>query len=190
MPRWPEDSRRRLVDVATMLFADQGYAATTVDEIAAGAGVTARTFFRHFRDKEEVLFADDDELLPALVSAIAESPGRQTAEAHMRHVLASLAERLEPERATLQRRQRIIDTDVALTGRELAKQSRWQQAIAEALRGRGFAADDAELLAAIGFALFRGAMLDWLRDAGPPPLRDRVLAALPRVRVVFDAVAG
>ncbi len=76
MPRWPEDSRRRLVDAAIGLFAEHGFAATTVDEIAARAGVTARTFFRHFTDKEEVLFADDDALLPTLLAAIAEPEGR------------------------------------------------------------------------------------------------------------------
>ncbi|GAA1699397.1 TetR/AcrR family transcriptional regulator [Microcella alkalica] len=190
MPRWPEDSRRRLVDAATALFAEQGFAATTVDEIAASAGVTARTFFRHFRDKEEVLFAEDDTLLPVLVASITESPHGLSAEQHMHHVLASLADRLEPQRAAMRQRQRVIETDVALAGRELAKQVRWQQAIAEALRGRGFAPADAELLAAIGFALFRGAMLSWMSDEIGPPLRERVLAALPRVRSVLDATAG
>lgn len=66
MPRWPADSRERLVDAALGLFVEHGYAATTIDEIAARAGVTARTFFRHFVDKEEVLFSDDDSVMPAI----------------------------------------------------------------------------------------------------------------------------
>lgn len=45
------------------LFSTKGYEATTVDEIAAAAGVARRTFFRHFRSKEEAIFPDHDDTL-------------------------------------------------------------------------------------------------------------------------------
>ncbi len=48
--------RRELAAAAMELFATKGYEATTVDEIAAAAGVARRTFFRHFRSKEEAIF--------------------------------------------------------------------------------------------------------------------------------------
>ncbi|WP_229890037.1 TetR family transcriptional regulator, partial [Streptomyces griseomycini] len=53
--------RRELAAAAMELFATKGYEATTVDEIAAAAGVARRTFFRHFRSKEEAIFPDHDD---------------------------------------------------------------------------------------------------------------------------------
>ncbi|MCZ0975945.1 TetR family transcriptional regulator [Streptomyces albulus] len=55
--------RRELSAAAMELFATKGYEATTVDEIAAAAGVARRTFFRHFRSKEEAIFPDHDDTL-------------------------------------------------------------------------------------------------------------------------------
>ncbi|MEB8342812.1 TetR family transcriptional regulator [Streptomyces endophyticus] len=55
--------RRELAAAAMELFATKGYEATTVDEIAATAGVARRTFFRHFRSKEEAIFPDHDDTL-------------------------------------------------------------------------------------------------------------------------------
>lgn len=186
MPRWPEDSRQRLVDAAVSLFEERGFAATTVDQIATAAAVTPRTFFRHFRDKEEVLFTEDDVLLPLLLRAIREHPAPAGAEDLMRAALGELAAALQPERERLRTRHAIIRTDVALTGRELAKQAAWQPQIAAELVGRGFTAADAELLAAIGFALFRTAFVSWLEDDRSETLRARVDRALPSVRSVMD----
>ena len=187
MPRWPEHSRERLVDAALTLFGEQGYQATTVDQIADRAGVTARTFFRHFPDKEEVLFAEDDALLPFLLTTIRDAQGPSDAEHLMHHALGELADAMEPQRAVLSHRQRIIDSDVALSGRELAKQAHWQTAVATALMDRGFAEDQADVLAAIGFALFRRGLHGWLADDAPTRLRDRISAALPSIRTVLDA---
>jgi AcrR family transcriptional regulator len=190
MPRWPTDSRERLVDAALSLFGEHGYAATTVDEIAARAGVTARTFFRHFRDKEEVLFSDDDSLMPHLIATIAEPTGPVAAEALMSRALSSLAEVMQPGRHELRARQRIIDTEVSLAGRELAKQARWQQAVTATLIERGFADEHAEVLSAIGFALFVRELHAWLADDDGPDLVTRVQDALPRVRTVLDVVSS
>ena len=57
MARWEPNARERLVRAALDLFTEQGYDATTVNEIADRAGLTKTTFFRHFPDKREVLFA-------------------------------------------------------------------------------------------------------------------------------------
>lgn len=186
MPRWPEDSRERLVAAALALFVERGFADVTVDEIAARAGVSARTFFRHFPDKEEVLFADDDEMLPLLLEAIAEAP-TGTAEQDMNHALGVLAAHLEPRREPLAHRQRIIDSQVSLSGRELAKQARWQQSVMDALVHQGYRDDEADLLAAIGFAVFRRSLHAWLADADGASLDARLRAAMPRVRSVLDA---
>jgi AcrR family transcriptional regulator len=178
-----------LVEAAADLFTAKGYAATTVDDIAERAGVSPRTFFRHFPDKEEVLFADDDRLLPVITTAITAGQEPVRAQDLMTAVLGGLADVMEPERQRLRRRQLVIDADVALTGRELAKQAKWQSAIAEALVRRGFTTRASDLLAAVGFTLFRGALHQWLAEDDGPTLRERATASLPEVRVILDEMS-
>lgn len=188
MPRWPENSRERLADAALALFAERGYAAVTVDDIAAHSGISARTFFRHFPDKEEVLFADDDALLPTVLSAIAATPtAGVTAEQDMLRALTALSAEFEPRREQLRYRQQIIDSQLSLAGRELAKQARWQQAVMEALVDRGYPVEEADLLASVSFAVFRRSLHSWLAEPAGAGLAERVREALPRVRTVLDA---
>jgi AcrR family transcriptional regulator len=74
MPRSGEPARQRLQQAAIELFCERGYDQTTTAEIAARAGVTERTFFRHFPDKREVLFDGQTKLREALTRAIAKAP--------------------------------------------------------------------------------------------------------------------
>src|SRR5579863_847171 len=74
MGRWEPNSRGRLQEAALILFAERGYDQTTAAEIAARAGVTERTFFRHFRDKKEVLFAGEAEFREGLTDAVFSAP--------------------------------------------------------------------------------------------------------------------
>ncbi|WP_309620270.1 hypothetical protein [Salinibacterium sp.] len=138
-----------------------------------------------------MLFADDDDLLPALLASIVDSDSAErTAERDMASALATLAALLEPQRESLGYRQRIIDSQVSLSGRELSKQARWQQQVMEALITRGYAPDEADLLSAIGFAVFRRALHTWIADPAGPDLGARLRTALPRARTVLDAGAG
>ena len=59
-------SRVAVADVAVRMFAEQGFQATSATAIAEAAGVSRSTFFRHFRSKEDVIFADHDDLLAAI----------------------------------------------------------------------------------------------------------------------------
>src|SRR5919108_2391 len=74
MARWEPDARGRLEQAALELYGERGFEATTVAEIARRAGLTERTFFRHFADKREVLFAGSEALEEALVRAVADAP--------------------------------------------------------------------------------------------------------------------
>src|SRR5215467_8964276 len=74
MVRWEPDSRGRLHEAAMALYGERGFENTTVAAIAERAGLTERTFFRHFADKREVLFAGSNELQERLVSTVAGAP--------------------------------------------------------------------------------------------------------------------
>lgn len=190
MPRWPEDSRRRLIDAAAAVFTERGYAESTVDEVASRAGVTPRTFFRHFADKEEVLFGDDDDLLPVLLGAILDESGPLRADVQMRSALGVIARELEPRRVALRNRQRIIDSQISLAGRELAKQAAWQLHVTEALISRGFPSEQSDVLASIGFALFRRSLHSWLSETGGPTLDERIESSLNRLGSVLDTMSS
>src|ERR1700730_2398948 len=75
MARWEPGARERLVIAAVDLFAEQGYDATTVAQIAERAGVTKSTFFRHFPDKRELLVAGQETLGRLLPIGKAGAPG-------------------------------------------------------------------------------------------------------------------
>src|SRR3954447_17852032 len=74
MSRWEPDARGRLAQAAMELYRDRGYEQTTVAQIAERAGVTERTFFRHFADKREVLFDGGQRLQERMVGAVDAAP--------------------------------------------------------------------------------------------------------------------
>ena len=74
MSRWAPDAALRLESAAVELFEEQGYGPTTVPQIAARAGLTTRTFFRHFADKRDVLFLRDREFPDVVGAALAGLP--------------------------------------------------------------------------------------------------------------------
>ena len=78
MGRWQPNARGRLQEAALELFLEHGFEQTTVAEIAERAGLTERTFFRHFADKREVLFDGAAALTEVLVSAVAHAGEQAT----------------------------------------------------------------------------------------------------------------
>src|SRR4051794_1520267 len=76
--RWAPDARGRLAQAALDLYSERGFEQTTVAEIADRAGLTERTFFRHFADKREVLFAGSAQLQALVVDAVAGAPDTAT----------------------------------------------------------------------------------------------------------------
>src|SRR4051794_39615006 len=98
--------RDRMTDAMASAVAEKGYAAVTVGDVVAGAGVSRKTFYEHFRDKEECFLAAFDSgvdaLLAAIVAARAEHDGwLETMRARVRAYLETLASRPEFARAFL-----------------------------------------------------------------------------------------
>jgi AcrR family transcriptional regulator len=163
MPRSGEEVRRRLQIAALTLYGRQGYDATTAAEIAAEAGVTERTFFRHFPDKREVLF--DGDLGAALAQAIAEVADATAPLAVLRQAFHAMAPLVERNRPFVAPRSRIIAETPALRERDLAKTASLQDAAAEALTARGIPDRQAMLAARVGMAVLGQAMHEWKSDS-------------------------
>ncbi|MEY9858832.1 AcrR family transcriptional regulator [Catenulispora sp. GAS73] len=164
MSRWPSNPRGRLEQAAMDLFIEQGYDQTTVAEIAERAGLTERTFFRHFSDKREVLFQGGELLQAAMVEALAAAPPDATPLSAIHEALAAVAGIFDERHDRARLRQGIIDAHPELQEREGAKMAKIATALAEGLRARGVTDPDARLAADAGIAVFRSAFAKWVRS--------------------------
>jgi len=182
MARWEPDARGRLVAAALELYAEHGFDETTVAEIAARAGVTERTFFRHFADKREVLF-DGNPLREALASAIAEAEDdaplalAAAGALGMAGVLGAGGRReLAAKRAG------VVASNAGLQERELLKMASLAEAATDALHARGVEDPAARLAVDVAIAAFRAGFAAWIADPNGPEMVDCVRDALDRLR--------
>ena len=184
MGRWQPNARGRLEQAALELYGERGFEQTTVAEIAERAGLTERTFFRHFADKREVLFGGSGQLDELLGSGVAEAPDGATpieaVAAGLQAVAAVLAER----RAFARQRQQVIAANAELRERELIKLASWAVVLADALRARDVEASSATLAAEIGIAVFRIAFQRWVADANGPNLSDLIRDSLDELKTL------
>ena len=173
MGRWEPDAGGRLRAAALELYVERGYDQTTVAEIAERAGVTARTFFRHFTDKREVLFAGGEELLAHVTAALERVPasaGPLTAAARALEATADLL----VDRDFSRRRQLVIAANPELRERELIKLASWSAALAGGLRQRSVAEPAASLAAETAVAVFRVAFERWVAEGEQAELDELV----------------
>ncbi len=188
MPRNGEAVHRRLQGAALALFVEQGYDQTTAASIAARAGVTERTFYRHFPDKRETLFDGQAAVQATLIEAIAAAPP----EASALQVLWGAFTRLEPifeaNRPFALPRHAVIAATPALRERELGKASAMIEAIASALARRGLSARQAKLAAQAGMAAFEQAVSAWAVGPGRP-LREHLGEAFEDLHALSAGVA-
>jgi AcrR family transcriptional regulator len=173
------------MQAAFELYSERGFEQTTVAEIARRAGLTERTFFRHFADKREVLFAGADELQRLLVSTVAEAPESAAP-------IDAAAEGLMAAGAAIQQggdlpreRQAIIAASVELQERELIKLASLASALADALRARGVGDPAASLTAEAGIAVFRIAFERWITDTDGQDLPGLIRESLAELQSVI-----
>jgi len=185
MGRWEPDARGRLAKAAMELYAEQGFEQTTVAEIAARAGLTERTFFRHFADKREVLFYGMDMLRGLLARAVADAPAAATAmdAAGAAFETAAVVLQENPERVRL--RDAIVSVNAELRERELIKLAALAAAVAGALRDRGVPEPAASLAAETGAAVFKVAFARWVGEPGQPDLPGIFRASMEEARGVL-----
>ncbi len=175
MSRWQPNARGRLERAALDLFTEQGFAETTVPQITARAGLTTRTFFRHFADKREVLFAVEEEL-PALVARLmADAPASLGPMRVIAYGLETVAAtRFEGQHEYLRTRRAVVQSDEGLRERELRKLATLSEAISQGFRNRGVDELTSTLAAQIAVTAFSVAISRWLDQDGDQPLSELV----------------
>ncbi|MDF1603729.1 TetR family transcriptional regulator [Nocardioides sp. YIM 152315] len=159
-------TRRALEDAALRRFADEGYDDTSVDAIAADAGVSSRTFFRYFATKDEVLDMGRAERQAELRGRIRELATTDLGPLDVvRTAVVELARGFESDRERVLLRQRAAATSPLLRGRLYDTFHSWEHVVAREL------GDDvsARTLAAVGFAVFRASTATWVDDGGSLP---------------------
>lgn len=126
--------RTRVVAESIRLFSEHGYESTTVDQLAAAASMSRRTFFRQFGSKEDVIFADHESLLAQVDDRLATDHGDPwlavcaAAELVFAHFVR--------DRELAVRRAQVVQEVPALRDRELVTTYRYQGAFEEFLRAR------------------------------------------------------
>ena len=186
MPRNKEEVHRRLQQAALELYRMRGYDQTTTAEIAARAGVTERTFFRHFPDKREVLFDGEATLKTILTSAIADAPPELGPWDTLFRAFHAVEPLLIENRPFSEPRQQVIAGSPALQERETAKLGALTLALAAALHSRGVENRLATLAAQVGMAALSYATIAWLEDASRD-LGDSIAHAFHEVRALSSA---
>jgi len=167
------------------LYAKRGFESTAVADIAERAGLTERTFYRHFADKREVLFYGAGALQEFLVGAVEKAP---SSSAPIEVIVSALVEAatsvFEERREFARRRQAIIVANVELLERELVKLATLASALADALRQRGVPDPVASLAAEAGISLFKVAFQRWVDDSGKKTLAHFIRESSSQMKAV------
>jgi len=187
MARWEPDARERLVLAAMDLFAEQGYDATTVVQIAERAGLTKSTFFRHFPDKRQLLVAGQDALSRLLAEGIREAPPDAAPLEAVAAGLRRAAGAMTPfNRQLAPRFKAAVAANAELQERDALKRVGMATAMTEALAGRGVPGPVARVAAELGVLAFKQGYATWSADGEPDELLTATLSALDELR---DAAA-
>ena len=182
--------RNELARETLRLLAEQGYEATTVEQVTDAVGVSRRTFFRYFQSKEDVIVQSVTEKEAEMAAVFAARPAGEDTSAALRSTLTPLATRVSDERTLLKLIQLIITTP-ALHARFLVRQAQWKTDLATVLAQRtGLDPADMRLLLIVSLALatFHAALTRWAESDGAEDLNDLLDQMFSLVAPALNAV--
>lgn len=169
MGRQPSTSVAELSHVALRLFAERGFAETTVDDIAAACGIGRRTFFRYFPSKNDLPWGDFDALVERMGRYLHDTPPDVPLVEALREAIVEF-NRFPPEVVEDHRRRMSLLLNVpTLVAHSTLRYATWRQAIAEYAAHRlGLHEDDMQpqVIAWACLAASLSAYEQWLKDEG------------------------
>jgi TetR/AcrR family transcriptional regulator, regulator of mycofactocin system len=181
--RPPSTSRRELQRIAFRLFDAHGFDNTTIEQIAAEAGVSERTFFRYFTTKASVLWAEFESEVLAIRDALADVPDRVPMMDAIRTAVVAANHYRAEDVPEMRMRMALIATEPALSFGAAEHYAHWEQAVSDfAARRLGLPAESLYPLA-VGrtvLAACRAAYDRWSdrADNDLPAYLDAALSAL------------
>jgi AcrR family transcriptional regulator len=126
-------TRETIVRVALELFAERGFEATTIADIAEAADIAPRTFFGYFPSKEDVVFHDADAVFDTFVERVRDRPDDETTFVALRAWFSDYAAQIDRTDPVEQARKRLIRSTPALAAHEHAHRGRFHALLAEAV---------------------------------------------------------
>lgn len=191
--------RRELAAAAMELFATKGYEATTVDEIAAAAGVARRTFFRHFRSKEEAIFPDHDDTLVRAEAVLNAAPAHEHPLDTVCRGIKEVMKMYAASPAVSVERYRLTREVPTLREREIASVARYERLFTRYLLGHFDERDHhdgnddpllAEVAASAVVTAHNHVLRRWLRAGGQGDVEAQLDHAFAIVRDTFGSGIG
>ncbi|MEU0399485.1 TetR family transcriptional regulator [Streptomyces sp. NPDC006197] len=191
--------RRELATAAMELFATKGYEATTVDEIAAAAGVARRTFFRHFRSKEEAIFPDHDDTLVRAEAVLNAAPPHEHPLDTVCRGIKEVMKMYAGSPAVSVERYRLTREVPTLREREIASVARYERLFTRYLLGHFDERDHhdgnddpllAEVAASAVVTAHNHVLRRWLRAGGEGDVEAQLDHAFAIVRETFGSGIG
>jgi AcrR family transcriptional regulator len=126
-----QQTRERLTRMAMALFRERGFEATTLDDIAAAADISRRSFFHYFASKEDVVFAWQEEITAALIDAVAARPAAESMLTAAENAILAMVRQLEPGDAIAMAQ--LKRDNPALQARDQVKYEKLERALTDAL---------------------------------------------------------
>jgi AcrR family transcriptional regulator len=189
MARWEPNARERLVLAALDLFAEQGYDNTTVAQVASQAGLTKTTFFRHFSDKREVLFAGQETHARLLADGVAGAPDSATPLEAVAAALDALTASFSAEQREFgPRLHKVIVGNAELQERAAFKRAALAAALTSALDKRGVPDLTASLAADLGVRAFDRAFDRWIEPSSQQTFTELAREELQTLRTATTAL--
>ena len=180
-------TRQALLTAGNRRFHQAGFEATTIDEVCQDIGVSRRTFFRYFADKESLAFPHRRERLERFVELLSCAPASESPVGGLRRISQMFAKEYTQNRDALVAQQRLVQTAPALLARENEIDRDWENGMAQAFRARAGGGVEAELrarvLAGAAIGVIRATMRHWFASGGKADLAqlgDEALDCLER----------
>jgi AcrR family transcriptional regulator len=184
-----QQTRERLTRAAMALFLKRGFEATTIDDIAAAADISRRSFFHYFASKEDVVFAWQDDSSHAVVAAVSARPAGESMLVAAENAICDMVSQLNPDEAIAMAK--LKRDNAALQARDQVKYEKLERELAAALARRGGHKSDkstklqARLVAVIATGAMRIGGELWAAEGArenPEKLARRTFAA---IRAIF-----
>lgn len=182
--------RAALIREARGLFEERGFEGVTVEEVAAAAGVSKRTFFRYFPSKEDVVFPEHERRLERFSDLVRMRVAGEPPMAAVQRAFVALGSQMMADRDEVVALQRIVDASPGLLAADRRRDRQWDAVVAAALAGRGLPTLEHRIAAGAIMGALRTVLRVWFDGDGADDLVAMGMQAFAALGAGFQGQAG